>query len=357
MTSIKSIGYNVEIGKNSLKQLSKFLTKSNYSAYYIMADENTNEYCMPILLKHAPQLANANVFEIESGESNKVLEVASNIWQTLLESNADKNALLINLGGGMISDLGGFIASVYKRGIDFINIPTSLLAMADASVGGKNGIDFGGIKNSIGTITQPKAVFVYTEFIETLPKRHIYNGMAEVYKMGLIADKKYWQLLSLTDFTDNMEQVIAHSIYLKNEVVKLDPFDKKQRKALNFGHSIGHAIEALSLGSKDELLHGEAIIIGMIMEAHISYQKKLLTKLQLDEILNTFFDIFEPVQLKIKNNNDILSLIKNDKKNTKGKSLFTLLHGIGKCRIDAEVNDKEIVNAINYYTKLKAWAR
>jgi len=341
MTSIKSIGYNVEIGKNSLKQLSKFLTKSNYSAYYIMADENTNENCMPILLKHAPQLANANVFEIESGESNKVLEVASNIWQTLLESNADKNALLINLGGGMISDLGGFIASVYKRGIDFINIPTSLLAMADASVGGKNGIDFGGIKNSIGTITQPKAVFVYTEFIETLPKRH----------------KKYWQLLSLTDFTDNMEQVIAHSIYLKNEVVKLDPFDKKQRKALNFGHSIGHAIEALSLGSKDELLHGEAIIIGMIMEAHISYQKKLLAKAQLDEILNTFFDIFEPVQLKIKNNNDILSLIKNDKKNAKGKSLFTLLHGIGKCRIDAEVSDKEILNAINYYTKLKAWAR
>jgi len=354
MTTIKSLSYNIQIGKNSLKQLANFIHKHKYSAYYIMVDENTSANCLPHVVRQVKQLRNANLFEIASGEENKTIEVCSTIWKTLLENNADKNTLLINLGGGVITDLGGFIASTYKRGIDFINIPTSLLAMADASVGGKNGINFGEIKNSIGTITQPKAVFIYPDFIETLSKKHVYNGMAEIYKMGLITDKKFWQLLSYTDFTNNMEQVIAHSIYLKNEIIKLDPQDKNHRKSLNFGHSIGHALESLLLKTKNSLLHGEAIVIGMMMESHIAYQKKMINKTQLDEIIFTFKDIFTPKALKIKDTEALIKTLLNDKKTQNNKFLFTLIQGVGKYKIDVEVSSKEITNAFNYYSKVIA---
>src|ERR1700740_318452 len=192
---IKSLGYTIYTGKPVFKDLNSFLKKQKYSSYFILCDENTLKNCLPILITQCKELKDAEIFKIESGEGSKSLQLCSQLWEALLSYNADKNSLIINLGGGVISDIGGFIASVYKRGIDFINIPTSLLAMADASVGGKTGIDFSGLKNVIGTITQPKGVFIFPDFLNTLPERHIANGMAEVYKIALISDKIFWKKL------------------------------------------------------------------------------------------------------------------------------------------------------------------
>ncbi|HOZ88147.1 MAG TPA: 3-dehydroquinate synthase family protein, partial [Bacteroidia bacterium] len=195
MTLIKSGGYQITIGKKALNGLSAFLAKNRYSSFYILCDENTLQCCLPTLVISCKALAQAQVIEIESGESSKSMEFCAQVLQTLAENGADKKALLINLGGGVVSDLGGFSASVYKRGIHFINIPTTLLAMADASVGGKTGIDFAGVKNLVGTFAQPRAVFIYPDFLKTLPQRHVVNGFAEIYKIALVSDSKFWNEL------------------------------------------------------------------------------------------------------------------------------------------------------------------
>lgn len=352
MPQINSIGYKIEIGKNSLKALSSFLKKQKYSHYFILCDENTLKFCLPVLVSHCKPLEKAEIIEIESGENSKNITLCSQIWQTLIDFNADKNGLIINLGGGVVSDLGGFIASTYKRGIDFVNIPTSMLAMADASVGGKNGIDLGGIKNSIGTITQPKGVFVFTEFLESLPQDHFDNGLAEIYKIALISDKLFWKKLSAQKGFKSVEEIIQKSISLKNAIVKKDPFEKNIRKALNFGHTIGHAIESSLLGTKNELLHGEAILIGMICESMISMQKKLISKNEFLEILNTLLSrfIFSPIPDSA--NEAILKALLNDKKTNKGIIQCSLLNGVGKCKINVPVNLKHVKDSLELYNSI-----
>ncbi len=342
---IKSNNYTIVIGNIALKKVNVFLQKNKYSSYYILCDENTLQYCLPTLMLNCEPLKGAEIIEIESGESNKRIEIVTHCWRTLLENNVDKNTLLINLGGGVISDLGGFIAATYKRGIDFINIPTTLLAMADASVGGKTGIDFAGIKNSIGTITQPKAVFVYPDFLKTLPQRHINNGLAELHKIALINNKTFWNSLKTNT---NVLQLIIKSVELKNKIVIKDPFDKGIRKALNFGHTVGHAIEALFLNTEQELLHGEAIVLGMLIESHISFQKKLISKTELNEIetvLNNTFTLAKKLELTTIS---ILELLKHDKKNTSTKLKFALVSKIGSCKIDVQVTPIQIEKAIHY---------
>lgn len=314
-----------------------------------MCDENTFTHCLPIILQNVAVLSTAEVIEIESGEASKCIEVATHIWQRLIELKADKNTLLINVGGGVVSDLGGFVASVYKRGIDFINIPTSLLAMADASVGGKTGIDFLGVKNSIGTITQPKAVFVYIDFLETLSQQHLKNGLAEVFKMALIMDISFWKKLTTSQSSMSMTQVIIKSIQLKNRIVKKDPFEKNHRKALNFGHTVGHAVEAISLNAKQPLLHGEAIIVGMIIEAWLSYSKKLITKTELNEINTVLIKLFQPKPIPSNKLNGIIQRMQQDKKNKNGKLNFSILKGIGNYELDVEVTTDQAQKAFAFY--------
>ncbi|MBA3682234.1 MAG: 3-dehydroquinate synthase [Bacteroidetes bacterium] len=348
MPVIRSLGYNITIGKDALKKLSAFLKSAKYSSHVIICDENTLQFCLPTLIMACPALNEAEIIELESGEESKSLDFSAHIWQTLIENKADKNSLIINLGGGVVSDLGGFCASTYKRGIDFINIPTSLLAMADASIGGKTGIDFAGLKNSIGTFTQPKAVFVYPEYLKTLPQRHYKNGLAEIFKIALISDKVFWNGLRTLKPDHNAEQLLTKSITLKNKIVLKDPFDKGARKILNFGHTIGHAIEALLLGTLNELLHGEAIVIGMLVETHIAWQKKLITQKELEDINSTFKKVFEPAKIELATT-PILELLKNDKKTSKNKFRFALVNKAGAGKIDVEVNETHIKKAFDYY--------
>ena len=347
---IKSLGYTIYTGKTVFKDLSSFLKKQKYSGYFILCDENTIANCLPVLVTNCKELKDAEIFEIESGESSKSLQLCSQLWEALFSYNADKNALIINLGGGVISDLGGFLASTYKRGIDFINIPTSLLAMADASVGGKTGIDFAGLKNSLGTITQPKGVFVYPEFLETLPARHIANGMAEIYKMALISDKSLWKKLQSAKILNN--EFIFKSITLKNNFVKKDPFDKGVRKALNFGHTIGHAIESVLLASEVDILHGEAILAGMICECKISLDKKLISKNEFNEIVGTLTQKFSFAPLPTLLFGEMVKATVNDKKNSKLQIQCALLNGIGKSKINVAVTPIQILDALEYYNSI-----
>jgi 3-dehydroquinate synthase len=351
MPQIKSLGYTIHIGSDSLKQLNSFLKKNNYSQYYILGDENTIQHCLPLLLSACKTLSKAEIFEVEAGEASKSLSICSQLWQTLLDYRADKNALMINLGGGVISDLGGFIASAYKRGIDFINIPTSLLGMVDASVGGKNGIDLGSVKNAVGTITQPKAVFVVPAFLETLPEEHLYNGLAEVYKIALVSDKSFWNKLGMGKIS-GLEETIRKSIELKNGIVKKDPAEKGQRKKLNFGHTVGHAIESASLGTKSELLHGEAVVIGMICEAWIAYQKKMISKNEMTEIIQVLSWRFALKKITKDQFDRAGEFLLNDKKSSKGQIFCALIEKIGSCKIHVKVSMDLVARSIDFYNSI-----
>ena len=349
MATIKSNGYSIFIGKEAFTALNSFLAKNNHSSYFILCDENTLQHCLPALITACPKLSSAEIIEIESGEASKSLDFSAHIWQTFVENKADRKSLLINLGGGVVSDLGGFTASVYKRGMDYINIPTSILAMADASVGGKTAIDFNAIKNVLGTFAQPKAVFIQPAFLISLPERHFQNGVAEIYKMALIRDKKFWE--SLKKGLDP-GLLISGSVKLKNDIVLKDPFDKGIRNILNFGHTLGHALETLLLGTENEVLHGEAIIIGMLLESHISFQKKMLPKKELSEIVFELGASFILPSIKHIPFSAIIDLVKNDKKTLKNKFHFSLIDKIGSCKFDVEVTENQIKKALDYYNTL-----
>jgi 3-dehydroquinate synthase len=332
---IQSAGYKIFIADDPFGELRRFLRSRDYTSCFIICDENSMLHCLPILVTACPALSSAGIIETESGEQNKTLDIAAQVWQTMAENHADRKTLVVNLGGGVITDLGGFCASVYKRGVDFINIPTTLLGMVDASVGAKNGLDFLELKNLIGTFTEPEAVFISPVFLETLPYQHIMNGMAEVYKMALVSDKKFWKALSDDEHDNDPLKLITRNVKLKNEIVKKDPFDEGVRKALNFGHTIGHALESLYMGSENPLLHGEAVLHGMIIETRIANLKKLISVQGLE---------FEE--------NEILGLLSNDKK-TSGKTLrFSLINGIGSCSVDVNVSLAQIRSAMAYYREL-----
>jgi len=351
MAILKSDGYAVHFGNNALISLNSFLVKRKFNRCFILCDENSLQHCLPHLVIACPQLGTADIIEVESGEVNKSLDTCTNIWEIFLEQKADKNTLLINLGGGVISDLGGFMASVFKRGLPYVHIPTSLLAMADACLGGKNGIDFMGIKNSIGTISRPEAVFVCPPFLNTLDERHILNGWVEVFKMALIADKKMWNALTNIAVVNDPSVFIYRSLELKNAIVLKDPFDKAQRQILNFGHSLGHAIEALALESGEELLHGAAVCSGMILESHIAMQKKFISAKVYAEIKTRLINNFGPMKIIPFSINEMLDKLEQDKKNKSGSFRFSLLKSIGACAYQVEVSKKQIMKALEAYNK------
>ena len=258
MKEIKAIDYSIWIGENSLSKLDI----STYSKVAILVDENTKRDCLYKL----PKIENPLIIEIKSGEEYKNISTCNFIWEQLTINNFDRNSLLINLGGGVIGDMGGFCAVTYKRGLEFIHIPTTLLAMVDASVGGKLGIDFKGFKNQIGLFHNPKAVLISTEFLDTLDESELKSGFAEVIKHALILDNPLWLKLKNTTFTDlDWEDIINHSVQIKNKIILEDPFEKGERKKLNFGHTFGHAIESYYLEKGTPISHGEAIFMGMIL--------------------------------------------------------------------------------------------
>ena len=321
MKEIKAIDYSIWIGENSLSKLDI----STYSKVAILVDENTKRDCLFKL----PQIENALIIEIKSGEEYKNISTCNFIWEQLTINNFDRNALLINLGGGVIGDMGGFCATTYKRGLEFIHIPTTLLAMVDASVGGKLGIDFKGFKNQIGLFNNPKAVLISSEFLETLAESELKSGFAEVVKHALISDNSLWLKLKNTPFTDlDWEDIIDTSVQIKNKIVLADPFEKGERKKLNFGHTFGHAIESYYLEKRTPISHGEAVFMGMILETKISD----LSETDKNEIKNYVLSNFALPYTPKKSS--LHKFLINDKKNQNGKINFTLLNGIGNCSLD-----------------------
>jgi len=318
---IVSSGYSVWIGEKSLTKLD-FLT---YSKVAILVDENTKRNCLYKL----PKFDNCTIIEIKSGEEHKNITTCSFIWEELTNNHFDRKSLLINLGGGVIGDMGGFCASTYKRGIDFIQIPTTLLAMVDASIGGKLGIDFNGLKNQIGLFNNPKSVLINSEFLNTLSDNELKSGFAEVVKHALIANNNLWNKIISTSFNDLIwEEIIETSIKIKNKIVASDPFEKGERKKLNFGHTFGHAIESYYLEKGTPILHGEAVFIGMILETELSP----ISKEDKNEIKNYILSNFTLAHTPNKSN--LLPFLMNDKKNSQGKINFSLLNKIGDCSVD-----------------------
>jgi 3-dehydroquinate synthase len=353
MQSIISNGYTIYFNPEGFVKLNQYLKENTFSKIFILVDENTNEYCLPKLLPHIETNCEIEIIELEPGEEHKTITTCVEVWNALIELGADRKSLLINLGGGVITDMGGFIAATYKRGIPFINIPTTLLSMVDASVGGKNGVDLGGLKNQIGTITNPDMIIIDSDFLETLPQNELRSGMAEMLKHGLIAKKSHWDKFknyAEIDFSQ-IDALIHESIEIKNAIVMEDPTEKGIRKALNFGHTLGHAIETyfLETENKKKLLHGEAIAVGMIMESYISKEKKYITTQEHQEIKSTLQAIFDYVNIDDNEIENITELLIHDKKNEFGKVQFALLGGMGKIKINEEVDYKLITEAFSDY--------
>lgn len=353
MEAIKTTGYTIYFGHDCYDYLQKVLTRKNYSSLFIIADTNTSQYCLPSFLSQVATELPIEIIEIEAGESNKNIETCTEVWYALTELGAERKSIIINLGGGVVTDLGGFVASTFKRGVDFINVPTSLLAMVDASVGGKTGVDLGNIKNQIGIINTPQAVLIDTAFLETLPQNEMRSGLAEMLKHGLIADKPYWKQFSdLSGMTtDDLELLIYHSVNIKNSIVEQDPFEKNIRKSLNFGHTLGHAIESYFLDNaeRETLLHGEAIAAGMILEAYLSVEKGLLAAEEYNEIKHVILEIFGRIEFTSNDILDLMKLLVHDKKNVSGEVQFVLLDGTGKTVINQTVQNNLIIKAFEDY--------
>ncbi|WP_445716813.1 3-dehydroquinate synthase [Flavobacterium sp.] len=353
MQTIQATNYSVFFNETGYEKLASYLVPSHYSKIFIIVDDNTSQYCLPHLLNNLATEIEIEIIELESGEVHKNIATCTEVWAALSELGADRKSIIINLGGGVISDLGGFVACTFKRGIDFINIPTTLLSMVDASIGGKNGVDLGNLKNQIGIIREPKAVIVDTEFLSTLSQREMRSGLAEMLKHGLIFDKNYWdKFKNLNNLnTDDLNELIHQSIQIKNTIVCEDLSENGIRKALNFGHTLGHAIESYFLENenKPNLLHGEAIAVGMILESYISKEKNLLTHEEYQEIKYIINDIYERIEFDKNDMNQIIDLLIYDKKNEFGVVQFALLERIGKIKINQEVNNELIFSAFKDY--------
>ncbi|SDS51798.1 3-dehydroquinate synthase [Mucilaginibacter mallensis] len=353
LDTINSIDYPIYFD-NSIDQLVNFIKTGNYSRFFILTDENTAQHCLPLVKEKLGDIDNYDIIEINAGEESKDIDFCIGIWKMLIDFGADRKSLMVNLGGGVISDLGGFAASTFKRGIDFVHVPTTLLSQVDASVGGKTGIDIDSIKNIIGTFTQPKAVFIAYDFLKTLPERQVLSGLAEMLKHGLIVDADYWNQLKNSDLTFPAVELIYHSIEIKNRVVIEDPKENGIRKSLNFGHTVGHAVETYSILKDDgtALSHGEAIAIGMICEAWLSHKKIGLSKAELNEIVDVITSLYPKYLLEESANAELYALMQKDKKNQNGKINCTLLTQIGQYSIDNICTEAELSESLAFYATL-----
>ncbi len=352
MEPINSAGHSIYF-ESGLSPLKDIIDQNKYSKIFVFVDTNTSALCIPIFREFMDDLENFDIIETDPGEENKNIDFCIGIWKTLLDFGADRKCLMVNLGGGVITDMGGFIASTYKRGIDFINIPTTLLSQVDASVGGKTGIDIDNVKNMVGTFSLPKAVFIEHTFLTTLSKRELLSGFAEMIKHGLIADKVYYEALKQHDYQDVTAANIYRSVQIKNEVVTEDPLEKGLRKILNFGHTIGHAVESYALiNDKKPLTHGEAIAIGMICEAFLSVKYCDLKTEELEDICQYILSIYPKYTITPKSFTKLIALMQSDKKNEDGQIMFSLLEKIGSCTFNCRVTEADILNSLNYYNSL-----
>ena len=341
---------NYSILINELARINELVVGMGYSKVMVLVDKNTKKHCLPYFLSKVK----FPIIEVilPDGETSKTLDTTEKIWDLMAKHKLDRHSLCINLGGGVIGDMGGFAASSYMRGIDFVQIPTTLLSQVDSSVGGKLGIDYKGYKNLIGLIQNPKAVFIETEFLKTLAERQLKSGFAEVIKHALIRNSNAYYRFAITDMESmNWEEIIAESVQIKQKITDEDPREKGIRKILNFGHTFGHAIESYHLGKETELLHGEAIAIGMVMESYLStlLPDAGIERTEVDLIKTHITDIYGHLPNHIPSLEDLLPYLKMDKKNKDGVINFSLLRKVGDGIYNQEVSEEMMREAMEYY--------
>jgi len=341
---------NVVFSSNPAADLGAFLEVKKYSKTTVLLDANTAEFCYPEIQN---VLSAHQAITIDPGEEFKNLQTCEKIWQSMTDAQLDRHSVLIVLGGGVLGDMGGFCASTYKRGIDFILIPTTLLSQVDASIGGKLGIDFNNFKNHIGTFQTPALTLLYSGFLDSLPFHETRSGFAEIIKHTLISDRSMWNLLRTRSLNDQpWDVLIKHSVEFKSAVVKEDPREKGIRKILNAGHTIGHAIETHLLSTGNKIMHGEAVAAGLIAEGYLASKRGMLPQASLQEIIDYIIRIFAKLNLREQDDEKIAALTLQDKKNKENKILCVLLEEIGKPRVDSEISLEEVKESLGFYRSI-----
>lgn len=343
---------NVIISTNVRTELSHAIGKLAPDKIFVLYDRTTKKLCAP-LVKDCESLAKAKSIVIGATDTHKNLDTLAQVWTKLSENGATRHSLLVNIGGGMVTDLGGFAASTFKRGIAYINVPTTLLSMVDASVGGKTAINFNGLKNEIGVFNIPDFVIIDTEFLRTLDDRNLRSGYAEMLKHGLISNKKMWAELLNFDLDkvdySKLSKMVADSIKVKEDIVEQDPRENGIRKALNVGHTAGHAIESLALAEKKPILHGYAVAFGIVCELYLSHVKENFPADKMRQTIQFIKENYGAFPFDCKRYEQLYTFMKHDKKNTADKINFTLLSEIGKIQLDCNASKKEIFAMLDFY--------
>jgi 3-dehydroquinate synthase len=338
---------NILFTPDAAADLNSFLVRKNYSKATVLTDVNTSKYCYP---KIHPKMGPHDKIEVASGEELKNIATCEYIWSEMTDQAMDRHSVLIILGGGVLGDMGGFCAATYKRGIDFILIPTTLLSQVDASIGGKLGIDFNHFKNHIGVFQTPALTLLDAGFLTTLPKEEKRSGFAEVIKHALIADNSMWEVIKKNSLDNqHWDSLLKHSVKVKLNVVTEDPYEKGLRKTLNAGHTIGHALETYLLNANRKVLHGEAVAAGIICEGFLARERGMLEPEEFDQMCSYILEVFGKVTFQPEEAEAIAALAKQDKKNKGNKILCVLLEGIGKARWDCEVRPEDVKRALSFY--------
>ena len=342
----------VVIAQDLPSELQAFLEGMDYDKLFILTDVNTHEKCYPFV-KGVPRLEGAPVITVEAGDTHKNVEALSSIWMHLSMKGATRHSVLLNLGGGMVTDMGGFAGATFKRGIRTINVPTTLMASVDAAVGGKTGVNFNGLKNEIGAFYPPECVFIDCEFLRTLDRDNILSGYAEMIKHGLISSMEVYTSVMLYDIdTMNyryLNQLVAQSVSVKEEFVEKDPKEQNIRKALNFGHTVGHAYESLSFQKNAPLLHGHAVAAGIISELYLSHKLCGFPMEKLSQVVYYIKEYYRPFAFTCDDYDALYELMTHDKKNEAGVINFTLLGGVGDVRINQQVSRAHILESLDFY--------
>ncbi|MAQ48014.1 MAG: 3-dehydroquinate synthase [Flavobacteriales bacterium] len=353
INTIKLNGTSIYLGNKSLIYLTDFIENLCPTKIFILLDKNSKKYCLPILLMAVPTLKNAHFIELANGESAKTIHNVQLVCKSLLIHEVDRKSLIINLGGGVVCDLGGFTASIIKRGIQFINIPTTLMSQVDAAIGGKVAVNFDNYKNQIGLFSNPAAIFIHFPFNDSLPHLHLLSAYAEILKYGLIYDKLFWQSISLKNITKiKLPEIILRCIKIKVNIVKSDFYDENIRRKLNFGHTVSHAIESCFLVKGLYISHGHALVIGLICESFISHKLFAFPEKQLNDIVTCILGLFTYQDLSFLDNMQIIDFIKKDKKNIDQNYNFTLIKSIGSSVVNCSVSEQEILSSLNFYHNL-----
>lgn len=320
---------------------------------FVLVDSNTKKHCWP-LLKTIPVLEDATLIEMGEGEYAKSIETVQKVWSSLTQAQAHRGSVLINLGGGVVGDLGGFAASCYKRGIQFIQIPTTLLSMVDASVGGKTGVNFEGLKNQIGAFSEPMVVIIDSAFLRTLDKRHLLSGWAEMIKHALLQGPDDFYLLTQKppqqlSFKE-LSQLIARSVRIKQQVVDEDPREQGKRKILNLGHTVAHAIESVAMKANDSVLHGEAVAYGLAVELIIARNVLLTPSAYVDEVVNYILKYYK-LSFASFDKKELIGKMQHDKKNAQGKMLFALLNKEALPQHDVLIEESMVEQALEEFSE------